>query len=86
MKICEEKVSSWRCLQPEVIIKDIDGVKSEPFEEATIVVPEEFSGAVIEKMGKRKGLVQEVWKTTARMSKWFSLFLHVDFWDIEMNS
>jgi len=46
--------------QPEVIIKDIDGVKSEPFEEATIVVPEEFSGAVIEKMGKRKGLMQNM--------------------------
>ncbi len=46
--------------QPEVIIKDIDGEKSEPFEEATIVVPEEFSGAVIEKMGKRKGLMQNM--------------------------
>ncbi len=46
--------------QPEVIIKDIDGVKSEPFEEATIVVPEEFSGAVIEKLGKRKGLMQNM--------------------------
>ncbi len=46
--------------QPEVIIKDIDGVKSEPFEEATILVPEEFSGAVIEKMGKRKGLMQNM--------------------------
>ena len=46
--------------QPEVIIKDIDGVKSEPFEEATIVVPEEFSGSVIEKMGKRKGIMQNM--------------------------
>ena len=46
--------------QPEVIIKDVDGVKSEPFEEATIVVPEEFSGSVIEKMGKRKGLMQNM--------------------------
>ncbi|MCB9798514.1 translational GTPase TypA [Candidatus Nomurabacteria bacterium] len=41
--------------QPQVIIKDIDGVKSEPFEEVTIDVPEAFSGTVIEKMGKRKG-------------------------------
>ncbi len=46
--------------QPEVIIKEVDGVKTEPFEEATIVVPEEFSGAVIEKMGKRKGLMQNM--------------------------
>jgi len=43
--------------QPEVIVKDIDGVKSEPFEEVTILVPEEFSGAVIKKLGKRKGLM-----------------------------
>ncbi len=40
---------------PEAIVKDIDGVKSEPFEEVTILVPEESAGAVIEKLGKRKG-------------------------------
>ena len=41
--------------QPQVIIKDIEGVKSEPFEEVTIDVPDEFSGTIIEKLGKRKG-------------------------------
>lgn len=41
--------------QPQVIIKDIDGVKSEPYEEATVDVPEAFAGTVIEKLGKRKG-------------------------------
>ncbi|HDH07461.1 MAG TPA: GTP-binding protein, partial [Candidatus Moranbacteria bacterium] len=41
--------------QPQVIMKEIDGKKSEPFEEVTIDVPESLSGAVIEKMGKRKG-------------------------------
>ena len=41
--------------QPHVIIKDIDGVKCEPFEEVTVDVPSGFSGTVIEKMGKRKG-------------------------------
>jgi GTP-binding protein len=41
--------------QPQVIIKEEDGVKVEPFEEATVDVPNEFSGAVIEKMSKRKG-------------------------------
>ncbi len=40
--------------QPQVIIKDIDGVKSEPFEEVTIEVPSDMSGVVIEKLGKRK--------------------------------
>ena len=45
---------------PKVIIKDIDGVKSEPYEEATILVPEEFSGAVIEKLGNRKGIMNHM--------------------------
>lgn len=40
--------------QPQVIVKEIDGVKSEPFEEITIDVPEEFSGTIIEKLAKRK--------------------------------
>lgn len=45
---------------PKVIIKDVDGVKSEPFEEVTVLVPEEFSGAVIEKLGNRKGLMENL--------------------------
>lgn len=43
--------------QPEVIIKEIDGVKSEPFEEVTVLVPDEFTGVVIEKIGNRKGIM-----------------------------
>lgn len=43
--------------QPEVIIKEENGKKMEPFEEAVIEVPSEVSGAVIEKMGKRKGIM-----------------------------
>ncbi len=39
--------------QPQVIIKDIDGVKSEPFEEVTVDIPSEFQGAVIERLGTR---------------------------------
>jgi len=46
--------------QPQVIIKDIDGVKSEPFEELTIDTPEEYSGAIIEKLGKRKALMTDM--------------------------
>ncbi len=41
--------------QPQVIIKDINGVKSEPFEEVTIDIPENLSGMVIEKISKRRG-------------------------------
>jgi GTP-binding protein len=39
--------------QPQVIIKEIDGVKSEPFEEVTVDIPSEFQGAVIERLGTR---------------------------------
>ncbi|MBI2577925.1 MAG: translational GTPase TypA [Candidatus Wildermuthbacteria bacterium] len=39
--------------QPHVIIKEQDGVKTEPFEEITIDVPTEYQGAVIEKLGQR---------------------------------
>jgi GTP-binding protein len=43
--------------QPQVIVKDIDGVKSEPFEELTIDTPEEYAGAVIDKLGRRKAVM-----------------------------
>ncbi len=42
--------------QPQVIIEEKDGQKTEPFEEVTIDVPESSSGIVLEKMGKRKGI------------------------------
>jgi GTP-binding protein len=41
--------------QPQVIIKEIDGVKCEPVEELTIDLPEEFSGTAVEAVSKRKG-------------------------------
>jgi len=40
--------------KPEVIYRDIDGVRCEPMEYLTIDVPEEYQGTVIEKLGKRK--------------------------------
>ncbi|KKR49161.1 MAG: GTP-binding protein TypA/BipA [Candidatus Magasanikbacteria bacterium GW2011_GWC2_40_17] len=46
--------------QPQVIIKQIDGVKCEPFEEVTIDVPPECVGTVIEKMSKRKGQMKSM--------------------------
>lgn len=44
--------------QPRIIIKEEGGVKLEPYEEVTIDVPSEYQGAVIEKLGKRKGLIR----------------------------
>ena len=41
--------------QPQVIIKEIDGMKCEPIEELTINVPEEFSSKMIDMVTRRKG-------------------------------
>lgn len=46
--------------QPQVITKEVDGKKHEPFEEVTIDVPNEVAGVVIEKLGKRKGLMMNM--------------------------
>jgi len=40
--------------RPEVIVKEIQGVKCEPYEHLVIDVPEELGGTVIERLGKRK--------------------------------
>ena len=41
--------------QPQVIFKEIDGVKCEPIEELTISVPEEFSSKMIDMVTRRRG-------------------------------
>ncbi len=41
--------------KPEVITKDINGIKHEPVERVFIDVPEEYIGTVTEKLGSRKG-------------------------------
>ena len=40
---------------PRVLFKEIDGVKCEPMERLIVDVPDEFSGAVFQSMGERKG-------------------------------
>lgn len=40
--------------RPEVIIKEIDGIRTEPFEHLVVDVPDEFTGTVIEKLGRKK--------------------------------
>lgn len=41
--------------KPEVIVKEIDGIRSEPVERVQIDVPEEYTGAIMESIGSRKG-------------------------------
>ena len=58
--------------QPQVIIKEIDGVKCEPFEEMTIDLPEHVSGKAIEMVTMRKG---EMLSMEARGERMFCEFI-----------
>ena len=53
--------------QPQVIIKEVDGVKCEPIEELTIDLPEEFSGTAVEAVTKRKGEMKNMVPKGERM-------------------
>jgi GTP-binding protein len=46
--------------QPKVIFKTIHNEKMEPMEQAVVLVPEEFAGVTIEKLGRRKGEMLEM--------------------------
>jgi GTP-binding protein len=55
------------CSNPRVLFKDIDGVKCEPMEHVTLDVPSEYVGAVVEKLGQRKGDLLEMNPVGSRM-------------------
>ncbi len=46
--------------RPQVIFKEENGQKTEPFEEVSIEVPENLSGSVMEKLGKRRGELKDM--------------------------
>jgi GTP-binding protein len=46
--------------RPEVIIKDIDGVPSEPIEQLVVDMEEQFQGGVMERLGQRKGQLRNM--------------------------
>ena len=46
--------------RPEVIVKEIDGVKHEPVEKVTVDVPDEYVGAVTQVVSPRKGRIAEL--------------------------
>ena len=48
------------CSTPRVLFKDIDGVKHEPVERVTIDCPQDVVGSVMEKLGARKGELQDM--------------------------
>lgn len=49
--------------KPEVIFHEKEGVKTEPYEFLVIDVPAEYQGAVIEEVGRRKGLLKHMVQT-----------------------
>ena len=55
------------CSNPRVLFKEIDGVKCEPMEKVTLDVPAEYVGAVVEKLGQRKGDLLEMNPLGTRM-------------------
>ncbi len=59
---------------PRVLMREIDGVKSEPMEHVVIDVPTEYQGSVMQKLGSRKGeLVQMAPLGTSRMRVEFKM-------------
>jgi len=46
--------------QPQVLLRETDGKKEEPIENAIINIPEKMAGAVIEALGKRRGILKNM--------------------------
>lgn len=46
--------------KPEVIFREVDGKKEEPYEKVIVNVPNEYSGTVINSLNERKGIMQSV--------------------------
>lgn len=59
--------------QPQVIIKEVDGVKCEPIEELTIDLPEEVSGKAVEMVTMRKGEMLSMEPKGERMNIRFNI-------------
>jgi GTP-binding protein len=50
----------FQVTRPQVILKEVDGRTFEPYEKLTVDVDEKYQGAVIEKLGKLKGQMEEM--------------------------
>ena len=59
--------------KPEVIYKEIDGVKCEPYENLIVDVPEAYAGSAIEKLSGRKGEMKEMHNSKGRTSLTFHI-------------
>ncbi|MFA5561579.1 MAG: translational GTPase TypA [Eubacteriales bacterium] len=61
------------CSNPRVLFKTVDGVKHEPMERVTADVPEAYTGTVMEKLGARKGTLEDMQPRGNR----FRLIFHI---------
>ncbi len=61
------------CSNPRVLYKDIDGVKHEPIEDVIVDVPEAYVGAVMEKLGARKGTLVDMQLHGTRQKLFYSI-------------
>ncbi len=61
------------CSMPRVLFKEIDGVLCEPMERVSIDVPDETVGAVVQKLGARKGELLEMGKVGSRQKLEYSI-------------
>ena len=59
--------------KPEVIYKDIDGVKCEPYENLIVDVPEDYAGSCIERLAGRKADMQEMNNSKGRTTMAFHI-------------
>ncbi|HET97650.1 MAG TPA: translational GTPase TypA [Desulfurivibrio alkaliphilus] len=50
----------FQVTRPQVIMREVNGEKQEPYEELTVDVDEQYSGAVIEKLGRLRGKMLEM--------------------------
>lgn len=51
---------------PRVILKEVDGAKAEPYDEAIVDVPEEYVGACVDLLSTRKGMMKDLVTTNVR--------------------
>jgi len=63
----------FACSNPRVLFKEIDGERCEPMERVTVDVPEQYVGAVVEKLGQRKGELLEMTPVGSRMRIIYSI-------------
>ena len=61
------------CSNPRVLYKEIDGIKCEPVENVIVDVPEMYVGAVMEKLGSRKGTLLDMQLNGSRQKLFYSI-------------